>query len=473
MQTIALDNQAERLAWLAEQLPELPGSGIIYCLTIADCERVAEWLSSRGLAVAAYHGGLDAETRRRLEEALRGNEVKALVATIALGMGFDKPDLGFVVHFQRPGSPVAYYQQIGRAGRALEEAFVVLLHGGEDDEIVEYFIQTAFPPEDDLRAVLNEIEQADGLRLFDLERRLNLSHGQIEKSLKILEVDGAIFREDGRYVRSANAWEPERDRIVNVTAQREHELTKMRELTEAESCLMEFLGRELDDPAATPCGRCAVCAGDFLPRGVDRGLVQEAVLFLRRAYRTIEPRKQWPAGGVAGRTGRIGPELRAEEGRALSMYGDAGWGRLVSTAKYREERFDEELVEAAAQMLETIWQPDPPAEWATAIPSLRTDLVPDFARRLAERLGLPYRDALVKVRQNSPQKQMENSFQQARNVADVFEVEADQVLDGPVLLIDDIVDSRWSMTICSALLRDAGSGPVHPLALATAGRGGT
>jgi ATP-dependent DNA helicase RecQ len=471
LQTIALDDQAERLAWLAEHLPGLPGSGIVYCLTIADCERVADWLASRGLDVAAYYGGLDPQSRRDLEERLRANEVKALVATIALGMGFDKPDLGFVIHFQRPGSPVAYYQQIGRAGRALEDAYVVLLHGREDDEIVEYFIRGAFPPEDDLRAVLGAIEESDRLTVSQLEARVNLSRGRIEQCLKVLEIDGAVFRERGRFSRSANPWEPDRERIENVTAQREHELARMQELTRAESCLMEFLGHELDDPAAAPCGRCAVCAGNFLPQEADPALLREAVIFLRRAYRVIEPRRRWPGGGVGDWRGNIRPELQAEEGRVLSIYGDAGWGLLVAHAKYREERFDEQLVEAAAELIEEVWQPDPAPRWVTAIPSLRTDIVPDFARRLAERLGLPYREALVKVRDNPPQKRMENSYQQAHNVADAFEVDNDQLDAGPVLLIDDIVDSRWSMTVCATLLRQAGSGPVFPLALASAAGG--
>jgi ATP-dependent DNA helicase RecQ len=291
--------------------------------------------------------------------------------------------------------------------------------------------------------------------------------------LKVLEIDGAIFREGSRYVRSANPWEPEHERIANVTAEREHELARMQEFTRAESCLMEFLGRELDDPAAAPCGRCAVCAGDFLPRVVDPALLRDAVLFLRRAYRVIEPRRRWPAGGVGAWRGNIRPELQAEEGRALSIYGDAGWGRLVSQAKYGDERFDEELVEAAAEMIEEVWQPEPAPRWVTAIPSLRTDIVPEFARRLAQRLGLPYGAALVKVRDNPPQKRMENSYQQARNVADAFRVETEQIGDGPVLLVDDIVDSRWSMAVCATLLREAGSGPVYPLALASAARGGT
>jgi ATP-dependent DNA helicase RecQ len=235
---------------------------------------------------------------------------------------------------------------------------------------------------------------------------------------------------------------------------------------------MEFLRRELDDPEAAPCGRCAVCDGDFISRDADAELVLEAVKFLRRAYRLIEPRKQWPQGGVDGRRGRIPKELRLEEGRALSVYGDAGWGRLVSQAKYREERFDEELVEAAAELVEEIWSPEPRPEWVTAMPSRRTDIVADFAERLADRLGLPYREALVKVRDTPPQKSMENSHQQLRNVIGAFEVDESELLEGPVLLVDDVVDSRWSLTECARLLREAGSGPVFPLALADSSRSG-
>jgi ATP-dependent DNA helicase RecQ len=472
LQTIEMADQAERLAWLAEHLDELPGSGIVYCLTVADCKRVAEWLRQRGYDVAPYYGEIDGETRAALEEALRNNEVKALVATIALGMGFDKPDLGFIVHFQRPGSAVTYYQQIGRAGRAVQNADVVLLAGREDDEIESYFIHGAFPPEADMREIIRRLEATDGMRLTELEDAINLSRGRLEQALRILQLEDAVFNDNGKYVRSANPWTPDTERIAAVTEQRERERERMRGYQRGESCLMEFLRRELDDPAAAPCGRCAVCDGDFISRDADAELVLEAVKFLRRAYRLIEPRKQWPQGGVDGRRGRIPEELRLEEGRALSVYGDAGWGRLVSQAKYREERFDEELVEAAAELVEEIWSPDPRPEWVTAMPSRRTDIVANFAERLAERLGLPYREALVKVRDTPPQKSMENSHQQLRNVVGAFEVDESELLEGPVLLVDDIVDSRWSLTECARLLRDAGSGPVFPMALADSSRSG-
>jgi ATP-dependent DNA helicase RecQ len=418
--------------------------------------------------VRAYTGRLDDADRKDAEEALRNNEVKALVATVALGMGFDKPDLGFVVHFQRPPSAIAYYQQIGRAGRELDDAAVVLLHGREDDEIANYFIETAFPREDDLRSVLLEIERDDGVRKSELAARINLSGGQIDKCLKALELDEAIFKDGPRYFRSPSPWAPERERIANVIRQRRVELERIRAFTRTGECLMRFLAAELDDPAPATCGRCANCAGDFVSRAADDDTLADAVGFLRRSFRSIEPRKMWPAGGAGELSGLIPPELQAAEGRALSIYGDAGWGNLVETAKYGEERFDQKLVDAAAQLVRDAWQPDPPPTWVTAIPSLRTSLVPEFAQLLAHALRLPYRESIIKVREKPPQNEMENSVQQARNVIDAFEARPEEVDAGPVLLVDDIVDSRWSMTVCALRLRQAASGPVYPLALAVA-----
>jgi len=471
LQVIELPGQAERLAWLAQNVPDLPGSGIVYCLTVADCQRVAGWLSGRGVSVDAYYGNLDPESRLQLEDRLRRNEVKALVATVALGMGFDKPDLGFVIHFQRPPSAIAYYQQIGRAGRELDDAAVVLLHGREDDEIANHFIDTAFPREDNLRSVLTEIEGSDGLRKRQLEARINLSGSQIEKCLKTLELDEAIYKDGSSYVRSTNPWAPDRERIANVIGQRRTELERIRAFTETNDCLMQFLAAELDDPAPGACGRCANCVGPFVPTAPDEDILAEAAAFLRRSFLPIEPRKRWPPEGAGEHSGAIAKGLQAAEGRTLSISGDAGWGRLVADAKDGEERFDQKLVDAAAQLVRGAWQPNPPPGWVTAIPSLRTNLVPDFAERLANALSLPYRESILKVHEKPPQRDMENSVQQARNVIDAFEAQPAEISADPVLLVDDVIDSRWSMTVCAALLREAGSGPVYPLALAASAPG--
>jgi ATP-dependent DNA helicase RecQ len=398
LQTIRLDDQAERLAWLARNLPVLPGSGIVYCLTVADCDRVATWLRRHGIDAEAYHADLPSERRIELEARLLANEVKTLVATVALGMGFDKPDLGFVVHYQRPGSLVAYYQQIGRAGRAGSDAFAILLNGREDDDVQNYFIRSAFPGADELGQVLTAIAEAEGLTIRELEKRINLSYGKIERCLKLLEVDGAIVHENRRYERTVRPWAPDEERSHRVTALRYHELERMRAFVDTDSCLMEFVASELDDPTARPCGRCASCCGALVPTDIEPVLVSEAVRFLRRDARTIEPRKMLPPGAFPERKSKIEDELRNEPGIALCVYGDAGWGRQVTAGKYRDGRFDEALVEAAADLIARRWRPAPAPGWVTCVPSLRhPTLVPDFAERLARALGLPFRVALIKI----------------------------------------------------------------------------
>ena len=469
LQAIRLADQSERLAWLAEHVPRLPGSGIVYCLTVADTRRVATWLQAHGITAEAYHADLDSASRERLEQLLLTNGVKALVATVALGMGFDKPDLGFVIHYQRPGSIVAYYQQVGRAGRAVEDAYAVLLHGKEDDEIQEYFIESAFPHPEAMTQILALLEDSEGgLTSGQLLRQTNLSLGTVERALKVLEIDGAVSKTGTKYFRTLNLWSPDVERVTRVTAQRYQELRQMQAFVDHTGCLMRFVAQALDDDTAQPCGRCANCAGDFVPRTADRVLVQEAVRFLRRDYQIIEPRKQWPTGGTPPYRGSIPATHRLESGRALCIYGDAGWGRLVRDGKYRHGRFSDELVEAAAEMIRERWKPVPAPSWVTAIPSKRhPDLVPDFASRLAAALKLRYRQVLAVTSERPQQKDMRNSAQQASNVLHALRVDTGS-LSAPVLLVDDIVDSRWTLTVAGHLLREAGVTAVHPFALAVA-----
>lgn len=472
LQVIKLDDQAERLAWLTTYLRSVAGSGIVYTLTVRDALRVSSWLGQQGIEAPAYYGALSHEERLRLERALRANEVRALVATVALGMGFDKPDLSFVVHFQRPSSVVAYYQQIGRAGRALDRADVVLLSGREDDEIADYFIGGAFPPEQVMRDVVAAVAANDGVSVAKLETLVNARHAEIEQALTILEVAGAVAKEDGRWIRTPNPWDPDNERVEQVTVTRYRELERMQAYVGTDGCLMLFLTGELDDPAAEPCGRCAGCIGPFLRSEPDPDLVQQAVFFLKRAYRPIEPRRKWPAH-LGDPRGTIPEELRIKEGRALAVYGDAGWGRAVRDGKAGGS-FADELVDAVAEMVENDLSPDPQPSWVTAVPSLRKpELVPEFAQRLADKLGIPYRKALDKARDTPPQKTMENSVRQAQNVLGAFAVDPAEIMDGPVLLVDDMVDSRWSLTVCGVALREGGSGPVYPVTLGETTAGGS
>jgi len=473
LQNIALGSSAARMAWLAEQLPNLPGSGIIYTLTVRDAERVADWLTIQGIDAKAYHSNLEnLEDREALEDKLLNNEIKALVATTALGMGFDKPDLGFVIHYQRPGSAVHYYQQVGRAGRAVEQAYAILLSGDEDDDITNYFIRTAFPPQAHTKLILNALNQANnGLSVPQLEQELNLSRGLIEKVLKLLSLESPapVSKQSSKWYATPVNYQPDPEKIERLTEIRRQEQDKMREyMGEKQQCLMAFLAKELDDPNPTKCGKCAVCLGKpLLPEIPSLEMVNQAIQYLRRCDRIIEPRKRWPtqAFPIYHFSGNIQPSLIAESGRALSLWGDAGWGELVKLGKYRDNNFNDALVEGAFEMIQR-WQPEPFPTWVTCVPSLnRPELVPNFAQKLAVRLNLPFQPVIRKIRQTPRQKEMNNSYQQAHNLDGALAIDTWEGIKGTVLLVDDMVNSRWTFTVIVALLRQGGSGSVFPLAL--------
>ena len=312
LDAIVLGDQAERLAWLAEILPRLPGSGIVYCLTVADTQRVATFLTSQGIDARAYNASLSTEEREALEDALIANDMKALVATVALGMGFDKPDLGFVVHYQRPGSAIAYYQQVGRAGRAVDDAYGVLLSGREDDDIAEYFMRSAFPPTVHMQAILTALEDVDSMSAPAIERKVNLPKGQITQALKLLELDGAVARDGSRYLRTPNPWQQDEERIERVLAARRLELGQMQAYMRHDGCYMEFLARLLDDPAAAPCGRCSNDVGRGLRREVDPDRVHRGGL-VPQARPAIDQAAAPVAGGCGARP--VGADHATERDR--------------------------------------------------------------------------------------------------------------------------------------------------------------
>lgn len=469
LQTIVLPSQAERLAWLAEQVGTLAGHGIIYTLTVRDAEQVAAWLKQRGLNVQAYHSELAPARSHALEDALLANQVKALVSTTKLGMGFDKPDLAFVIHYQTPGSVVHYYQQVGRAGRALTAAYGVLLSGQEEIKITDYFRDKAFPSRQEVAQLFGALEAApNGLSIYELMERVNLSFGRIEKALFLLSLESVppVVKQGRKWTLTVAPindafWQ----RAEAITALRRAEQEQMQEYVRLASGHMEFLIRALDgDP-----GALQPPALPPLPATAGTTLVQEAVAFLQRSNLPLVPRQQWPVGGLpSGEEKRKIPENnRAQPGKVLCVWGDAGWGALIRDGKYRDGRFAEALVEAGVKLVRQ-WSPQPAPVWVTCIPSRsHPDLVPDFARRLAAALNLRFDDALEKTGDRPPQKEMENSSQQARNVHGSFSVKTSPLPAGSVLLVDDMVDSGWTLTVAAYVLTSHGSGLVYPLALAS------
>lgn len=470
IQTVKLDSREERLVWILDHIGDMPGAGIIYCLTVNDCKLVDRWLKENGIISEAYYSDMETDEKNIVVEKFLKNEIKVLSATVAFGMGFDKPDIGFVIHFQKPGNLVAYYQQIGRAGRKLDKAYAVMLYGNEDDEINEYFIDTAFPTEWDMREIISVVENNPGKNKKSITGLTNMKQTRVEKCLKYLEVNGDIYLEKRGYYKTPREWKPDLDKSKKITEQRYKELDNINQYAVTEKCYMEYIAKELDDITATACGKCSNCLHKKLfSTEISQNEFQRAKKFIKEDYNIIKPRKQWPDKECYGQL-KIPSEMQNQQGLVLSNYGDAGWGKVVSQNKYKDNYFCNELVEASAKLLKP-FVIENEIKYLTCVASIRRpELVKNFAERLANKLELDFFIGIKKDKDTICQKELNNSFKQWENVDKSFIVCDSR--SGNTLLVDDMVDSGWTMTVCGYKLLKEGNGKIYPFALAnSAGKG--
>ena len=480
LSVVRIDDAVQRTTWLSRQLGELPGSGIIYTLTVAAAHDLADVLADHGYPVAAYTGRTEPGERETLEQALLDNEVKALVATSALGMGFDKPDLGFVVHVGAPSSPIAYYQQVGRAGRGLvasgsgpsNRAEVILLPGPEDRRIWNYFASVAFPREQVVRSVLAALDYERPLSTVALEPLVELSRSRLEMVLKVLDVDGAVRRVRGGWLATGQPWTYDTERYERLDRAREAEQNAMLEYQSTTECRMNFLRRQLDDPGLAPdapgCGRCDNCTGRRFDVSVDADEMATIRARLDRPGIDLLPRKQWPAGlsklGVP-LSGKIsdGPEV----GRVLGRLSDLGWGqRLRTLLDAPDGPAPDHIVDACIAVLrEWNWTQRPGAVMALQS-ATHPALAADLAARLA-RIGRLTDLGVMHTRPDRPPVSAANSAHRVAALFDSWETPDLTGLDTPVLLVDTHTDTGWTLTLAARTLRHAGAPAVLPFALAT------
>ncbi|MEU2777069.1 RecQ family ATP-dependent DNA helicase [Streptomyces sp. NPDC007162] len=492
LSVLRLPDAAHRMAWLADHLGELPGSGIVYTLTVAAAEEVTAFLRQRGHAVASYTGKTENADRQQAEEDLLGNRVKALIATSALGMGFDKPDLGFVVHLGSPSSPIAYYQQVGRAGRGVEHAEVLLLPGREDEAIWSYFASLAFPSEDLVRRTLDVLSRAGGpMSLPALEPLVELRRSRLEAMLKVLDVDGAVRRVKGGWITTGQPWTYDAERYAWVARQREAEQQAMREYAATADCRMEFLQRQLDDEGAKPCGRCDNCARPRFTADTSSAAVDAARVDLGRAGVEVEPRRMWPTGlpaiGIELK-GRIPAGEQASPGRALGRLSDIGWGnrlRPLLAPQAPDTQVPDDVARAVVEVLAD-WAKGP-GGWAagaadaqprprgvvTIASRSRPRLVHSLGARIAEIGRLPLLGSVEYAQEAQPVSRS-NSAQRLKALDGALTVPpalagALAEVQGPVLLVDDFTETGWTLAVAARLLRRAGARGVLPLVLAVQG----
>ena len=464
LEVVSLARPAERLAWLVEHLPALPGSGIVYTLTKRDADQVAEFLDANGIPARAYSGEMDTEARISTEDRLQRNELKAVVATSALGMGYDKSDLTFVVHYQAPGSVISYYQQVGRAGRGVEHADIVLLRGAEDRRIQDFFIEQAFPDRERVTAVLAELETAGeaGRTTRELMSFVNLGMGRLEAMLKILDVEGAVRREGTRWILCAGSgWSYDAERYTQITALRRAEQAAMAAFGADGRCLMRALQEELDDPGAEDCGRCSVCTAPRFAGPPDPGLVERAGRHLRSRPIELEVKKMAP--DETGTMRKIRDEVRIDSGWALARFGDGGWWPAIERG-LRDGAIDDEVL---AALVDVVRASGVPVAWVTAVPSRSLGgVLVALAERLAAALTIEPVALLARTEARPPQREMANAAQQVANVRGAFTVTA-RPPRGAGILLDDRRSSGWTLAMVGGQLRAAGAERVIPLALGT------
>jgi ATP-dependent DNA helicase RecQ len=492
LNVLRLPDAAHRMAWLADHLDDLPGSGIVYTLTVAAAEEVTAFLRQRGHTVASYTGKTENADRQQAEDDLLGNRVKALIATSALGMGFDKPDLGFVVHLGSPSSPIAYYQQVGRAGRGVEHAEVLLLPGKEDEAIWEYFASLAFPSEDLVRRTLDVLARAAGpLSLPALEPLVELRRSRLETMLKVLDVDGAVKRVKGGWIATGQQWTYEAERYAWVARQRAAEQQAMREYASTTGCRMEYLQRQLDDEGAKPCGRCDNCAGARFTADTSTAALDAARVDLGRAGVEVEPRRMWPTGLPAigiDLKGRVPAGEQASAGRALGRLSDIGWGnrlRPMLAPQAPDAPVPDDVARAVVGVLAD-WAKGPggwasgeegapprPVGVVTVASRTRPRLIQSLGARIAEIGRLPLLGS-VEYMGEVPRGSRSNSAQRLKVLDGALTVPpalaaALTEARGPVLLVDDYTETGWTLAVAARLLRRSGAQGVLPLVLAMQG----
>ncbi|MGL4306579.1 MAG: RecQ family ATP-dependent DNA helicase [Mycobacteriaceae bacterium] len=477
LSVVKISSSQARSAWICEQLGNFSGSGIIYTLTVSAAQDLAQLLTEQGYSVAAYTGATDNAEREQYESDLLDNKIKALVATSALGMGFDKPDLGFVIHLGAPSSPISYYQQVGRAGRATARADVVLLPGTEDAEIWSYFSSLAFPPEPLVNKVINALNLEKPLSTPALEPLVDLNRSRLEMVLKVLDVDGAVHKVKGGWLRTEQEWTYDTARYAKLAEARSAEQQSMLDYETTATCRMSFLRKQLDDPALadnTNCGRCDNCAGEQFSSQVTSEALRKAEQYLQRPGVKLIPRKQWPTGmsklGIS-LTGKItqGPA----EGRAIGRLTDLGWGNsLRSTLSATDGPVSPALLTAAVATLAAWDWEQRPVSILGLDSHTHPLLIANLTDRLAQ-LGRLSHLGILRYHQHHKHSVQENSAYRVAALSEAWDVasllsapNAQQLASGPVLLIDDFTNTGWTFTMASRALLEAGTHSVLPFALA-------
>lgn len=464
-----LPTTEKKYAWIAKNLKTLPGSGIIYATTIRECERLAAWLRHNAIDASAYHSNLNEDNKIELENQLMNNKLKVLVSTIALGMGYDKEDISFIIHYYTPKSVIEHYQQIGRAGRGIDQAVCILLYGGkEENSINEYFIYNSFPKQEYIDYVLDFLNQNNEVKKSTLEKEMNVKTATLDQILKLLMIEGFITKDSkGRYYRTLKPYNSQKDYYDSVIQMKLRDYQELLDFQQTNDCQMAYLTRALDDPHSRKCGKCSTCVGNHWNWTNDKLSIEEiekVFTFFAKDFIIIEPRKK---SMIYNR------KLTKvyENGLALSYYHEV-LGQEAKRGKYTDQHFSDLLVKASVDKLKRFFREKEIGITnliVVPIPSNRwPQLVPDFAERLANTLQCKYVHIFAKKPNEPEQKSLLNSIHQEQSIRNHLYIFNMVQLDNQhILLVDDFVDSKWTFTVATELLGESYKNiKVTPFALA-------
>ena len=457
IQMINLENMAYKYAWILENINDIPGTGIIYCLTKNDCDNLTEFLTLNGIDAISYHSGIEEIINYNSLQLLNDNKIKVIVSTIKLGMGYDKADISFIIHLQIPSNIVGYYQQIGRAGRNIENAYIFLLYGKDDGKIVNYFINNAFPKEYAEKKIYNVIANSDGIKLKDIYSRVNLKYNQIKKILQFLEKDKYIVKDNGIYYATSNTYKYNQEYYEKIKEIRRQEIKKMYELVNTDICYSKFIVNALDDYSAKKCQKCSNCINrNILPTKMTDKYLKNAINYIYNKFHIIEPRKR----------DELNKKLLYinEMGICLSYYGDYGYGSMVEYDKYHSTEYRDEILNRSVEIIneELIKKYD--IKYITYIPSNNNDLIKKLAYKIADELEITCLELLIK-KNGEHQKNMENSYFQSQNAKNSYIIKENNIEIDKIILLDDMVDSKWTLTWCGYYLMEQGIEKVYPFVL--------
>ena len=459
IQVIQLEGMYKRYAWILENINIMPGTGIIYCLTQHDCDELQRYLQENKINVLSYHNGNTKEENEEAIQLFKNNQIKALIATIKLGMGYDKEDISFVIHLQMPANVVSYYQQIGRAGRKISNAYIFLLYSKEDLRILEYFRDKAFPSKQEMETVYNIVKESDGIQEWKIASKCNIRKNRIEKSIMFLENENLIYYDKPYYYSTLKQFEYRENHYEELKKIRTQEINKMIDFTQTTECYNKYLANLLDDDTAQKCGKCSNCKKtDILPIYPYQNKENNAIAFIYNRIHKISPRK-------------LDEERKKllfinEEGYCLSYYGDYGYGQMVEYDKYQAEQYRNELLKRSVEVIENNIMNKEKIQFITCIPSNRNNKTELLTEEIAKILNLKYIKVLMK-KECRQQKEMENTYWQSKNAKENYYIETDIELNNidAIILVDDIVDSKWTLTWCGYYLMEKGIKTVYPFTL--------